>query len=200
MATKKTGDNAKVGQALLLQSTYPLKKRLDSLQLIDHQGILFPLVINHGTRTRMNSKRRNQIGGIKLVGTPIPHRINQVIIKEFTLTTLMKLNPVANKNMGVIAAGLGLQTEEVTKERKRRRNSKKSFTKMNKNRKMKDSIGSKMVQANPKITEKSMKKSRSRKAESSTDKGDKKNNLTRTWSWDPMLAWSSPISKLLALD
>ena len=57
-----------------------------------------------------------------------------------------------------------------------------------------------MVQANPKITEKSLKKSRSRKAESSTDKGDKKNNLIRTWSWDPMLAWSFPISKLLALD
>ena len=127
----------------------------------------------------MNEKRRNQIGGIKPVGMPIPHRINQVIIKEFTLKTLTKLNLAATKNMGVIAAGLGLQTEEVTKERKRRRNSKKSFTKMNKNRKMKDSIGSKMVQGNPKITEKSMKKSRSRKIESSTDKGDKKNNLTR---------------------
>ena len=62
------------------------------------------------------------------------------------------------------------------------------FHKDEQNRKMKDSIGSKMVQANPKIIEKSMKKSRSRKAESSTDKGDKKNNLTRTWSWDPMLA------------
>ena len=80
----------------------------------------------------MNSKRRNHIGGIKLVGTPIPHRINQVIIKEFTLMTPTKLNPVATKNMGVIATGMGLQTEEVTKERKRRRNSKKSFTKVNK--------------------------------------------------------------------
>ena len=128
----------------------------------------------------MNSESRNQIGGIKPVSTPIPHRINQVIIKEFTLTTLTKLNPAATKNMGVIAAGLWLQTEEEMKERKRRRNSKKSFTKMNKNRKMKDSIVSKMVQANPKITKKSMKKSRSKKAESSTDKGDKKNNLIRT--------------------
>ena len=59
---------------------------------------------------------------------------------------------------------------------------------MNKDRKMKDSIGSKMIQANPKIAEKSMKKSRSRKAESGTDKGDEENNLTRTWSRDPMLA------------
>ena len=128
----------------------------------------------------MNSKRRNQIGGIKLVGTPIPHRINQIIIKESNLMTLTKLNPAATKNMGVIVAGLWLQTEEVMKERKRRRNSKKSFTKMNKNKRMKDNIGSKMVQANPKITEKSIKKSRSRKVESSMDKGDKKNNLIRT--------------------
>ena len=91
----------------------------------------------------------------------------------------MKLNPAATKNMGVIAAGLGLQMEEVTKERKRRRNSKKSFTKMNKDRKMKDIIGSKMVQTHPKIIEKAMKKSRGRKAKTSTNKGDKKNNLTR---------------------
>jgi hypothetical protein len=77
----------------------------------------------------MNSEKRNHIGSIKPVSTPIPHRINQVIIKEFTLTTLTKLNPAATKNMGVITAGLGLQTEEVTKERERRRNSTKSFHK-----------------------------------------------------------------------
>ena len=39
---------------------------------------------------------------------------------------------------------------------------------------MKDGIGSKMVQANPKIVEKLVKKGRSRKAETGTDKGDKK--------------------------
>ena len=98
----------------------------------------------------MNRKRRNQIGGIKPVGTPISHRINQVIVKEFALKTLAKLNPTATKNIGVIAVGLWLQTKEVTKERKRRRNSKESFTKMNKNRKMKDNIGSKMVKLIPK--------------------------------------------------
>ena len=83
---------------------------------------------------------------------------------------------------------LWFQTKEITKEGKRRRNSKKSFAKMNKDRKMKDSIGSKMVQGNPKIIEESMKKGRSGKAESSTDKGDKEDDLTRTWSRDPMLA------------
>ena len=148
----------------------------------------------------MNSKRRNQIGGIKPVSMPIPHRINQVIVKEFAFKTLAKLNPAATKNIGVFTASLRLQTKEVTEERKRRRNSKESFTKMNKNRKMEDGIGSKMVQTNPKIIEKLMKEGRSRKAKSSTDKGDKKNNLTRTWSRDPMLAWSSPISNILALN
>ena len=57
-----------------------------------------------------------------------------------------------------------------------------------------------MVQTNPKITEKLMKKGGSRKAKSSTDKGDEENNLTRAWSRDPMLAWNSPFSNALALD
>ena len=136
----------------------------------------------------MNRKRRNHVSGIKPLRTPIPHIINQVIIKEFNFKTLAKLNPTPTKNRGVIMAGLWFQTKEVTKEGKRRRNSKERFTKMNKNRKMKDGIRSKMVQANPKILEEPMKKRRSRKAESSTDKGDKEDDLTRTWSRDPMLA------------
>ena len=49
----------------------------------------------------------------------------------------------------------------------------------------------KMVQSNPKIIKESMEEGRSGKAESSTDKGDKEDDLTRTWSRDPMLAWSS---------
>ena len=73
-----------------------------------------------------------------------------------------------------------LQTKEVTKKRKRRRNSKECFAKMYKNRKMEDDIGSKMVQANPKMTEKSTKEGGSRKTKSSMDKGDEKNDLTRT--------------------
>ena len=70
--------------------------------------------------------------------------------------------------------------EKVAKEGKRRRNSKEGFTKMNENGKMKDSIGGKVIQANPKIAKKPMKKSRSQEAKSSTDKGNEENNLTRT--------------------
>ena len=54
----------------------------------------------------------------------------------------MKLNPTATKNIGVFAAGLRLQTKEVMEEKKRRRNSKESFTEVYENRKMEDSIGS----------------------------------------------------------
>jgi hypothetical protein len=70
--------------------------------------------------------------------------------------------------------------EEVAKVRKGRRNSKKSFAKMNKNREMEDNIGSKMAQANLKIIKKEVKKSRGGKAKSGVNKGDKKNNVTRT--------------------
>ena len=127
-------------------------------------------------------------GVIKLVSAPIPYRINQVIVKELALQTLAKLNPTAAKNIGIFTAGLRLQMKEVTEERKRRRNSKESFTKMNKNRKMEDDIGSKMVQTNPKITENIMKEGGSRKAKTGTDEGNEKNDLTRTWSRNPMLA------------
>jgi hypothetical protein len=71
---------------------------------------------------------------------------------------------------------------------------------MNKDRNMEDNIGSEMVQSNFKIIKKMMEESRIRKAESSTDKGHEENNLTRTWSRDPVLAWNLPIGKLLALD
>ena len=51
---------------------------------------------------------------------------------------------------------------------------------MNKDRKVKDCIRSKMIQANPKIVEKLMKKGGGMKAKSSTNEGDEKNDLTRT--------------------
>ena len=136
----------------------------------------------------MDDKGRDQIGSVKPVGTPIFYRIDQVIVKKLNLKTLAKLNPTTAKNVGFFAAGLGFQAKEVIKQRKRRGNSKESFAKMNKDRNVKNCIRSKMVQANPKIAEKLMKKSRGRKAKSSTNERDKKDDLTRTWSKDPMLA------------
>ena len=128
----------------------------------------------------MDSKGRDQIGGIKPVGMPISYRIDQVIVKELVLKTLAKLNPTTTKDAGFFTAGLGFQTKEVTKEGKRGRNSKEGFTEMNKDRKMENSIRSKVIQANPKIAKKPMKKSRSWEVKSSMDKGNEENDLTRT--------------------
>ena len=113
--TKKAQDNTETGQALLFQNTDPIKEWLDCLNLSSRHRVLIPSVINQGTRSRVNNKRRNQIGGIKPVGTPIPHRIDQVIVKELALKTLAKLNPTTTKNDGFFAAGLGFQMKEVTK-------------------------------------------------------------------------------------
>ena len=57
-----------------------------------------------------------------------------------------------------------------------------------------------MVQTNPKITKKLMKEGGSRKAKSGADKGNEKDNLTRTRSRNPMLARNSPFSDVFALD
>jgi hypothetical protein len=57
-----------------------------------------------------------------------------------------------------------------------------------------------VVQINAKIMKETMKESRSRQAEASSNERDKKNDLTRTRSRNPMLAWDLPISKILLLD
>ena len=57
-----------------------------------------------------------------------------------------------------------------------------------------------MVQTNPKITKKLMKEGGSRKAKSGADKGNEKDNLTRTQSRNPMLTRNSPFSDDFALD
>jgi hypothetical protein len=65
---------------------------------------------------------------------------------------------------------------------------------------MKDNIHSKVVQRDAKIMEETMKKGRSRQAKASSNKRDKKDDLTKTRSRNPMLAEDLPISKVLLLD
>ena len=66
----------------------------------------------------MYGKRRNQIGSIEPISTPIPHRINQVIVKELAFKTLAKLNPATTKNTGVFAVGLGFSDERSSEREK----------------------------------------------------------------------------------
>ena len=89
----------------------------------------------------MNDKRRDQIGSVKPLGTPIFDRIDQVVIKKLDFETLAKLNPATAEGTGFLTAGLRFQAKEKAKKRERRRDPKEGFTKMNKNRKMENSIG-----------------------------------------------------------
>jgi hypothetical protein len=52
---------------------------------------------------------------------------------------------------------------------------------------MKDSVRSKVVQRNTEIMKETMKKSRSRQVEASSNKRDKEDDLSRTRSRNPML-------------
>jgi hypothetical protein len=65
---------------------------------------------------------------------------------------------------------------------------------------MEDNVQSKVVQRNTEIMEETMKKGTSRQAEASSNKRDKKDDLTRTRSRNPMLAGYLSISKVLLLD
>jgi hypothetical protein len=75
--------------------------------------------------------------------------------------------------------GKRLEMEKVMKQSKRWRNTKKSFTKMNKDKKMKDRIWIEMIQSNGIEFKKTMKKRRSRQTQLGTNKGDEKDDLTR---------------------
>jgi hypothetical protein len=57
-----------------------------------------------------------------------------------------------------------------------------------------------VVQRDAEIMEETMKKGRSKQAKASSNERDKKDDLTRTRSRNPMLAEDLPISKVLLLD
>ena len=74
---------------------------------------LGPSSLTIGTRSRMNSKRRNHIGGIKLVGMPIPHRINRVIIKPLKERENFGFEYSGAKDPSCMVPALELTYEEV---------------------------------------------------------------------------------------
>jgi hypothetical protein len=57
-----------------------------------------------------------------------------------------------------------------------------------------------VVQSDIKIMKETMKKSRSGQAETGSNKRDKQNNLTRTRSRNPVLAWDLLVSEALLLN
>jgi hypothetical protein len=91
--TQITGDDSKASQALLLQNLDSLKQWPDLLKLFAQQRVLLPTIIDQGTRIRVNSKSREHVSGVKPLGMPLLHRINQVIVKKEILFALIELNP-----------------------------------------------------------------------------------------------------------
>jgi hypothetical protein len=111
------GNDPKTGQTLLLQSLDSLKKWLDGLELIACQGVLLPTIINQGTITGMNSKGRNHVRSIKLLGTPVPNRINKIIIKKEVFLPLMELDATTTQRRSTVTPRMRFQTEKETKQR-----------------------------------------------------------------------------------
>jgi hypothetical protein len=100
---------------LLLQSPDSLKKRLDGLELIVCQRVLLPTIIDQGTRTRINSKGRNHVYNIKPLETPIPNRINKIIIKKEGYLPLTKLDATTTQRRSTITPRMRFQMEKETK-------------------------------------------------------------------------------------
>jgi hypothetical protein len=92
LATHVAGNDPKIGQTLLLQSLDSLKNWLDGLELNACQGVALPTIINRGSRTRMNSKRRNHVRSIKPLRTPVPNRIKKIIIEKEGCLPLTELD------------------------------------------------------------------------------------------------------------
>jgi hypothetical protein len=105
----------------------------------------------------MNSKGRLHIASVEPLGSPIFHRINKCILKELFLLILAKLDTTPTKNRSIVGFRVRLQTKEVAKKGNKRGDAKEGFTKMNKNRKVKNLVWGKMVQGNIIITKELMK-------------------------------------------
>jgi hypothetical protein len=117
LAMHVADNDPKTSQTLLLQSLDSLKKWLHGLELIACQGVLLPMIINRGTRTGMNSKGRNHVRNIKSLRTPVPNRINKIIIEKEGFLPLMELDATTTQWRSTVTLRMRLQTEKETKQR-----------------------------------------------------------------------------------
>jgi hypothetical protein len=82
---------------------------------------------------------------MKPLGSLVLHRVYQSVVKVLLLFLETKLDPGTTQDVGFGGARVGFQFEEVVEESDGRWNSKESFAKMNKYRKMEDGVGIQMV-------------------------------------------------------
>jgi hypothetical protein len=91
---------------LLLQNLDSIKQWLDLLKLFTQQRVLLPVIIDQGTRIRMNSKSGEHVSGVKPLGMPLLHRINQIIVEKEILFALVELNPTTTQRRNIITPGV----------------------------------------------------------------------------------------------
>jgi hypothetical protein len=65
-------------------------------------------------------KGREHVSSVKPLGTPLLHRINQVIVENEILLALAELNPAATQRRNIITLGVWFQTKEIAKQRDKR--------------------------------------------------------------------------------
>jgi hypothetical protein len=70
------------------------------------------MIIDRGTRIKVNSKSGEHVSGVKPLGTPLLHRINQVIVEKEILLALVKLNPTTTQRRNIITPGVWFQTKK----------------------------------------------------------------------------------------
>jgi hypothetical protein len=65
----------------------------------------------------MNGKGRNHVCSIKPLGTPVPNRINKIIIEKEGFLPLIELDATTTQRRSLVTPRMQLQTEKETKER-----------------------------------------------------------------------------------
>jgi hypothetical protein len=70
------------------------------------------MIIDRGTRIKVNSKSGEHVSGVKPLEMPLLHRINQVIVEKEILLALVKLNPTTTQRRNIITPGVWFQTKK----------------------------------------------------------------------------------------
>jgi hypothetical protein len=63
----------------------------------------------------MNSKGRNHVRSIKPLGTPVPNRINKIIIEKEGFLPLMELEATTTQQISTVTSRMQFQIEKETK-------------------------------------------------------------------------------------
>jgi hypothetical protein len=74
------------------------------------------MIIDQGTKIRVDRKSREHVSGVKPLRTPLFHRLIQVIVEKEILLALVELNPIATQRRNIITPGVWFQTKEIMKQ------------------------------------------------------------------------------------